>query len=823
MFENYPEENENNTYTRSNGKEVTIDDKRMKKQFQIVEVPPNKDGPYETLIYYNHLASLLNKNIVFEPPLPKEMKGPVTLDNYHERGLRTKLFLEGNPIVTNATSGLELSNFETFDEYIKPNPQLEETLGNIFDAVRNLLGGQEPAGEEYEGTLEFENLANYLSIRDIGSANERQQIYDYWENYYKRFSEAPDSMTILEFEVSTSEDMPSSLFKLKQNPFILPCIVMQHTKVNYMQEEGAIGIFRIANEVFRQVTQMTREEFREQFSERELVSFINREGGDDNAYDEILASNLEEAKKAPKEVDPLTYLHLTKESKMFYSGDEDEKVTRLLRDYLKENFDGLQGIILQVLDTLADETLEDYKESIVESSEGVYYLPILDNHIQELSKIPLAPGMEVPYFIVRIQEERKEDKTVAEMDETTVEALGGEGGKLYKMVYRMVIEKKNRTFSNYQQAVKFINTNLKTFFNFIKEESVLGELRAYNPNVGVKVATSGAKSRGSLSPASVGPKYPAIAGELPTMVEIQGKEYNDFIDFVYEKYGSGALRQQYFFNKDMPSFMEESDYQAFMTAYTSLKEIGPTAIVSQLTKYPTTAIELEDLEAINNFWNNVRRGSTGSIGTLIEAAENSISAFILLNSKINESRANITSKRKKIADSLGRIIYDIARLRDMEQVASNVFLRKQIAEYKNAPIDKELLDILPILNNRMFLETLSKKEQEMVKELSSNLRGNFYKEIMGGGDTDDVERAFLKAIDTIRGEGGLYVYKAYLDLNNVENVDYVSNLIRKEDRVDIYAMDMEKILSMNKEPIESVATKMGVSEMVIYKVRGLFR
>jgi len=207
---------------------------------------------------------------------------------------------------------------------------------------------------------------------------------------------------------------------------------------------------------------------------------------------------------------------------------------------------------------------------------------------------------------------------------------------------------------------------------------------------------------------------------------------------------------------------------------------------------------------------------------LIEAGEDSISAFLLLNSKIDESRANITSKRKRIADSLGKIIYDIARLRDMEQVASNVFLRKQISEYRNATIDKELLDILPILNSKMFTDSLTKPERKEVQELSSNLKGNFYREIMGAGDTD-AEKAFLKAIDTIRGEGGLYVYKAYLDLNNVENVDYVSNLIRKEDRVDIYAMDMEKILNMNKEPIETVATKMGVSETVIYKVRGLFR
>ena len=820
MFENYPEENENHTYARGNGKEVVLDAKRIRKQFTL-DVPPSKDGPYETLIFYNQLAGLINRDITFEPELPQEVRGEPTIDNYHERGLRTKLFIESNPVVVNATSRLNDEKFEEFDAYVKAKPELQ----SIFDAVINLLGGEEPAGQEYDGGLEFENLANYLSIRDISSSSERKQIYDYWENYYKRFSEAPNKQTLIEFEVPAGEDMPESMFRLKQNPFILPCVVVQHTTANYMQEEGAVGIFRIANEVFREVTQMTRDEFKQEFSETELVSFISRDGDADNAYREQLANNLREVQKAPKEVDPLTYLHLSKESKMFYTGDEDEKVKKLLKSYLKENFSGLQGIILKVLDNLADETLEDYKEAVVDSSEGVYYLPILDNHIQELSKIPLAPGMEIPYFTITIQEvrsKRQEEMSFADtMDDEALEALGGERGQLVNKTYRMVVEKKNRTFSNYQQVVRFVNSNLKTFFNFMKDESVLGELRAYNPNVGVKVARSGSGSRGSLSPASVGPKYPAIAGELPTMVEVEGKEYNEFIDFIYEKYAKD-LRQQFFFNRDIPSFMEETDYQTFIAAYTSLKEIGPTSIVSQLTKYPSTAIELEDLKALNDFWSNVRKGSTGSIGALIEAGEDSISAFLLLNSKIDESRANITSKRKRIADSLGKIIYDIARLRDMEQVASNVFLRKQISEYRNATIDKELLDILPILNSKMFTDSLTKPERKEVQELSSNLKGNFYREIMGAGDTD-AEKAFLKAIDTIRGEGGLYVYKAYLDLNNVENVDYVSNLIRKEDRVDIYAMDMEKILSMNKEPIESVATKMGVSETVIYKVRGLFR
>ena len=306
MFENYPEENENHTYTRSSGKEVTLDAKRIKKQFTL-DIPPTKDGQYETIIFYNQLAGLINRDITFEPELPQEIKGEPTLENYHERGLRTKLFIESNPVVVNATSRLNYRKFEDFDEYVEANPQLETPLRNIFNAVINLIGGQEPEDEEYDGGLEFENLANYLSIRDISSSSERKQIYDHWENYYKRFSEAPNRETLIEYDVPGGEDMPPVLFKLKQNPFILPCIVMQHSSVNYMQEEGSVGIFRIANEIFREITKMTREEFKQEFSETELVSFIGRDGEAGNAYEELVANNLRQTEKAPKEVDRRFY------------------------------------------------------------------------------------------------------------------------------------------------------------------------------------------------------------------------------------------------------------------------------------------------------------------------------------------------------------------------------------------------------------------------------------------------------------------------------------------------------------------------------------
>ena len=66
MFENYPEENENHTYIRGNGKEVTLDNRRIRRQFT-EDTPPSKEGQYETLIFYNQLAGFINQNITFEP------------------------------------------------------------------------------------------------------------------------------------------------------------------------------------------------------------------------------------------------------------------------------------------------------------------------------------------------------------------------------------------------------------------------------------------------------------------------------------------------------------------------------------------------------------------------------------------------------------------------------------------------------------------------------------------------------------------------------------------------------------------------------------
>ena len=125
--------------------------------------------------------------------------------------------------------------------------------------------------------------------------------------------------------------------------------------------------------------------------------------------------------------------------------------------------------------------------------------------------------------------------------------------------------------------------------------------------------------------------------------------------------------------------------------------------------------------------------------------------------------------------------------------------------------------------NEDFLESLSDEETSIVGSIKRKITGNFLRDILSTGESDDIENSLLKAVDIMRKSNGLSVYRAHLDLANIDDVNTVSDLIRKEDRVDLYARDMETILNSQNKTFDELSALLGVSKNVIYKVRGLFR
>jgi hypothetical protein len=85
-----------------------------------------------------------------------------------------------------------------------------------------------------------------------------------------------------------------------------------------------------------------------------------------------------------------------------------------------------------------------------------------------------------------------------------------------------------------------------------------------------------------------------------------------------------------------------------------------------------------------------------------------------------------------------------------------------------------------------------------------------------------ISKSYTIATDMLRKSKGLKMYKAFFDINNVDDVDYVIDLIYKEDRVDIYAHDIETILTLNISN-DTMASGVGLNPQIIYKIKGLFR
>ena len=69
---------------------------------------------------------------------------------------------------------------------------------------------------------------------------------------------------------------------------------------------------------------------------------------------------------------------------------------------------------------------------------------------------------------------------------------------------------------------------------------------------------------------------------------------------------------------------------------------------------------------------------------------------------------------------------------------------------------------------------------------------------------------------------GETIYKAYLHLDDIDDIDYATNIIRKENNVDIFVTDIEGIVE-STQSFNTLSKSFGISQDIIYKIKGLFR
>ena len=80
----------------------------------------------------------------------------------------------------------------------------------------------------------------------------------------------------------------------------------------------------------------------------------------------------------------------------------------------------------------------------------------------------------------------------------------------------------------------------------------------------------------------------------------------------------------------------------------------------------------------------------------------------------------------------------------------------------------------------------------------------------------------LEATDIIRKMRGEQIYKASLDISDIDDISFVVDVIEKENHIDLYGIDIYNIVK-SQSSFNDIADKLGLSTEVVYKVKGLFR
>lgn len=819
MYEEYPDK-ENYRIINSLGETYEVDETEMPAEIRSMNNPARADladeGTFNTVAYYNAIARLiypikfnaltdLSASATYTPPKPAEDGLPAQPErtNIYERGKAVYDLVYSSHEINSIPSSYTLS--EAMEEKFG---SVNEAVAALFRAIRNFMDG---GAEQAPPVNEFRKLAQEITVRDIDSLRGKKEIYEWWENKYQLFN-ATEQLD-LDVKLSPNE---AATFRSVFSKVKMPCPIIAHTDAELEQPSGKFGLLQMANEILMgRLGMAPSEEYSKVFGIQTKVESQDEfdEEGNLLAPSGVFSTDVsefsEDIEKIKNSMDPLTYLNLLRKKILFLPGEGEtrEELLSKIKSYLPKELSDLNENAMNFLAEMVEEAIDEYT-SLVDKRDR-YYLPMLDNHTAEMSSVPIVRGFTVAYFEIGLEELVKHE--------------GRDYGDLAD-THTIKLTLKNETIpATYSQLMDYLNERIIELFTAINSIMIKGKKTKFISNTAAKesgFATSGKtrQSLGSGQTAAMGARYPSMPGSLAT---IEGNQYDDFLQFVYSRY-IVDMDARYLFNRDYPSYFSNGMVISFKSAYDSSKKKKGSVISQQVANFPSTAIGEEQLKYLDTFISTLRRGATSNISNLITSGENAIEIYLMFNLLPGQSRAEKSKLNKSITNSIGRIIHDYAAMRGEERLEKYIFSGKQIAEYSNEEIDSDTMNILAELQNPDFLQTLNSDEKNIVRHISNKLTSNFLVDILGGEDPD-VEKSLMKAIDLVRMGNGLMVYKAHFDMANVEDVSAVSDLIKKENRVDLYAQDMETILNSQNKTFKELSTQLGVSEEVIYKVRGLFR
>ena len=728
---------------------------------------------------------------------------------------------EGLSAGKNATTGLEVLTAEEKTAFKKLLDVL--TKG---DTKKKLTRTEVPEFETLE--LLEEALVN-VSVMPVES---RLKIYNYWEgieNKFDNFAQAVEAVDGLQDDLLAAfrDSGVNVIDELeKENPYrdvfkglttnsIFPSYIVKFSAVRIEDESDERMALKLFKEFFSMLGKEIPEELKSKTKDLEgekvareqsaMGSDLDYEGGGRTGYfdpsvADDLVDELEQAEEEvresmqEKDIDPLFSI-LIKNNNI--SGEYSDNIINSAKKLIEEKLQlaklgkftkDLEKIISKQLDNF----LENFRQSravnsLVERNE--FYLPLMNNN-------------------------------------DTMEYFDSLNVAITVFYYENGAGPKQKTFNKYSDASEFINNNIKNFYSnvgkFIELQAEVEKLleQPYKPKFG------GKQGKGTGTPYQFlgGITRPTITRLAEANIE-RMKEIEPIIKLI-EDYCIKPLTSKNVLFDDLPEFFTSREFKDFPKI---LQSSNVSMARRAITAGSEPIVELEDYKALNNFLYKLSTKEqlyySDSLNTQFEDAVDAYTKFFAHVDSIVDEDDNV--RMPDIIDNttimFGDSLYEIAKATESEEQLKEIEFMGEPLPYWNKKQQETGASVESLIRlvdssewetfiRESTIKGIKTQNEKLIKKLKST-------DIKLTGP---ITHAMLEATDMIRKMNNETIYKAKLDISDIDDISYVVDLIEKENRIDLYGIDIYNIVK-SQSSFNDIADKLGLSTEVVYKVKGLFR
>lgn len=700
------------------------------------------------------------------------------------------------------------------------NEEEKESIVKLIDRLKGV--SDEEATERIE-IPEFKSLSlleKSLVNASVVSTDSRVKYYNYWKDIEGKFlgfdralSAVDDSVRELfrsfsQAGMTEEVDPYADIENLTQTSY-LPSYIIKVSPLKIKDESEDFMVLELFRDFFSMIGREIPQEYKPKKrtkadAEAEIATTARQdfdaEGGDSNvSIDPTAADDIQdEIDEAEKEIeermvdkytDPLFALMMRDKT---IKGEYDDSVIGKAKELIKQELsyselgefkDDIEKIINDELDTFLDKFTKSMMVKVGED-EG-FHIPLLDDKLA------------VKYF----------------------DRLEG----TFKVNYFTKGLSRDKTFRKYSEAVQFINDGTEKFF---QELGLFIKLKNSTKRVSPRPEARGRGGRDSTPVQYLGG---IVSGLQPKSSQVdldRMSQIENMLSLISEFYIK-PLTGNMVLLEDVPRFYTSKYFKDFPSLLASSNVNMARRAISEGFD---PIVETDDLETFINFLNRIKyHDSLVYTDDLNNLFSDSLDAYIKFFASVDsvvegqEMQLDNIINRAKIL--FGSSLHDIAQATEDKTELDEIMFENQPLSFWDNKQKKENVNIetlITLLNSeewQNFVKTTGRKTRGF-KTLSERLQRKLLESDMKF--TGPITYAMLEATDILRKMQGKKIYKSNLDISDLDDIEYVTNIIKEENNLDLYGIDIHNIMS-SQSSFNDIADNFGLPTDIIYKVKGLFR